>query len=95
MSGEEQLQPVGGGGGVPGGSRLGLGPPAGAVSTPGGEGPTVAQAMTLSGGLTMSFMLGVLTGSSILLSELDAGKVPISQPGKLRPREVEQCARRG
>ena len=39
-------------------------------------------------------MLGVLTGSSVLLSELDAGKVPISQLRKLRPRQVEQCARR-
>ena len=48
VSGDEQLQPEGGGGGVPGGSRLGLGPPAGAVSTPGGEGPVVGQAMTLS-----------------------------------------------
>ena len=55
VSGEEQLQPVGGGGGVPGGSRLGLGPPAGAVSTPGGEGPTKVRP-----GPSLMSRLGVL-----------------------------------
>lgn len=41
---------------------------------------------------TPSFLLDVLTGSLILLSELDAVKVPISQLRKLRLRAVAQCA---
>lgn len=39
VSGEEPPQPVGGGGGVPGGNHLGFAPPVGAEAPPGGSQP--------------------------------------------------------